>query len=611
MEKLAKKIVVEKGVVLVGTKLTHVERKLLAEEKPEDPTSVGSGVYAESGGNNYFPAFLVDKSKKITMHLGTYNANDKEGLIGFQVRDIIENIVLATAEADKGAFRIGRFDLDATIGFDKSRVLEFAVGRATAEPHVYEVTHSTLVGVNVKGDTDYGIYANVPNYYAGYDDSKPYVVLGNPALYGEWIPERAVYKRKQPPTLRVPYAENKLKFRGFNIGDATIFPRTSAGYSFIEPGKKPENLTVLYEEELGYWPTWNNISYIDATLPVPKLYSKSPVLLGFGHTEGWWVWSEYKPDTAQMPFQDGYPLYDEYILQYGILVPGGLTESDLRVVVNNVNDALYWEGIAGRAHKIVAWPVGKEDEWVIEEHVTFAGYTASPAIPLIVWVALIICGVCGTASIIALTGLGKDVVKLWEKKIHPTVCPYQCEWCGNCFNEYEELLRHRDICPKKPEKEEDYAPPNKGKDPETGYYLCPLCGVPYGTTWAAYWGHMKAVHPEELPEEVGAKLTINTKRWNIPTLLPVTIELQSYEGFPILGNWVDVKGYPKEVEANPSEHLDFVATRDHRVKATRGKRIITEMCSEWEEVGMPEKFDDKKITLSMRRRLVIGEEEED
>lgn len=608
MDKLAKKIVVGKSADLVGTELIHAERRLIAEEKPEDPTSVGSGLYAESGGNIYFPAFMVDKSKKFTMHLSTYNTNDKSGTIGLHVRDIIDNVVLGTVETDKGAFCIGRFDFIANAGFDKSRVLEFAVGRATAEPHIFETTHATLVGVNVTGDVDYGLYANTPNFYSKYLDSKPHVVLGSPALYSEWLSEEGVYKRKQPPTFRVPYADNILKFRGYNLGDFTFLPRVSCGYAFIEPDKKPENLTILYERELGHSSVLNNISFISAELPIPQLYSKSPILLGFGHEEGWWKWSEYKPDNAQMPFQDGYPVYDEYILQYGILIPGGLTESDLRVVANNVNNSLYWEGAAARLYKIVAWPVGKEDEWVIEEHITFAGYTASPVIPLIIWIALIIASVCGTATIIALTGLGKDAVKLWEKKIHPTVCPYQCEWCSTCFNEYEELLRHRDICSEKPEEEEDYAPPNKGKDPETGDYLCPLCGAPYGKTWAAYWGHMRAVHPSELPEEVGAKLTITTKRWNIPTLLPVTIELQSYEGFPVVGEWVDVKSYPKEVEDNPSEHTDFVATRDHRVRATRGKRIVTELSSDWKEIGSPEAFGDEKITLSMRRQLVIEED---
>jgi len=584
-----------------GVGLTHIARELLAEEdeeKPEDPTSIGIGVYAVSGGENYIPAFRTEKNKKFAMHFGTYNGNDKEGVIGCQVLDAQTGDVLASTETDKGAFLQGYLDFYAEEGFDKSRALLFKVGRATDTPHVFEPTHSTLVAVNVAGDVDYGI-ASTANSYGDYEDSKPYVVLANPALYDKWLSKEGLFKTKHPPTFLVPRGDYKLKFEAYNIGNRSW--DIQGGYAFTTY-EEVEDLELLYSYTLGYNSFHHWIEHADVELSVPREH-KLPVLLGFGHLEGWWLWSEFKPDTALLVYSHRYPDFGDLIQQHLIECPVGLTESDLNTIGDRINDNYYWKGIAARTFALRAWPYEEPGTWIIEEKKTLAGYASSPFAH---WAALVILAICASTAAITVTlaWLGKEAVHIWGRTVEAELCPYKCPWCGRCFTDYGEYCRHMDICPEKPSDPEDAAPPNSGKDPETECYKCPICGEPYCTTWAAYWGHMKANHPDALPDEQKAKLEVTTKRWGLPTYLPVTIELQQYEGVPFLGEWKDIKGYPKEVDKNPSEHGEgFVAGRNHRIRATRGKRIITEFCSDWEEIGTPSEFEDKKITLDMRTRF--------
>lgn len=133
-----------------------------------------------------------------------------------------------------------------------------------------------------------------------------------------------------------------------------------------------------------------------------------------------------------------------------------------------------------------------------------------------------------------------------------------------------------------------------------------ILGGPYAELFAKHTasGTKSTVHKVLIKKS--PKLITTTTRYNFKTLRPVDIELEySEEG----DKWKPVKGYPKEVTDNPSEHTFEFYNVPHRVRATR-KYIIRELRSDWEEIGNPMEFagEEKKVKLDMKGYIVIGEE---
>ena len=574
------------------------------------------GLHAKKDANYYCPAFVIPMPKTQTYRdvifcTDIHNLSDGTDYIGVKINDAITGQTLLEptyTSSPVGGFGHTRLNVHIP-KISKSLLLDIHIGinlsGSFAEQSGFrialQVSGATAVAEYSTDELDI-VYPNT-NDITVYPTDKPYPIATALWLYLLAAPEEE-YDLRLLPILRLqgePIEGSEVRLWAMNGGyyKSAVDLRWSA----FAVDEAYWELTPIDEDiPLGYHSGVITRKGYAVRLP-EELEDDFAITFYFalGNQPSWWKPWDWKADEALMLAWGRHPDYYLDVLRAGVINFKPIGEDELIAYAEEFIEESNHRGAVG-AYPATIYYDQKPLGGALDTYVITPSY--SPIAPL---VAAVIIVAAVSASAIAIGFVVMNIIRMR----HEEVMKYddQSLFDNRRFETPGERIEY-DQANYGDEMKDAGLWPDEFYDPVTGEKLPEWVDTP-----VEEYKWLKAKHPEFVKdmygEETVAKLTITTKRWNIPTVLPVTIELQYYEGPPVVGEWKDVKGYPKEVDANPSEHTDFVATRDHRVRVTRGKRILTELCSGWKKVGTPEEFGDKKITLSMRRRLVIGGEEED
>ena len=573
------------------------------------------GLHAKKGANYYCPAFVIPMPKTQTYRdvilcTDIHNLSDGTDYIGIKVTDAITGQTLLEptyTSAPVGGFKHIRSNLYIP-KISKSLLFDIHIGIKLGGSFVeksrfrvaLQVSGTAAVAEYSTDELDI-VYPNT-NDITVYPADKPYPIATTLWLYLLAAPDEE-HDLRLLPILRLqgePIKGSEVRLWAMNGGyyQSAVDLRWSA---FAVDEAYWELTPIAEDMPLGYHSgIITRKGY--AVQPPEKVEDDFAITFYFalGNQTDWWKPWDWKADEALMLAWGRHPDYYLDVLRAGVINYTTIGEDELIAYAEKFVEESNHRGAVG-AYPTMIYYDQKLLGGALDTYVIAPSY--SPMAPAVAH-AIVAVAIAAGLSVIGFVVL--NVVRMR----HEEVLKYddQSLFDAHRFETPGERIEY-DQANYGDEMKDAGLWPDEFYDPVTGEKLPEWVDTP-----VEEYKWLIANHPEFVKDVYGvetvAKLTITTKRWNIPTMLPVTIELQYHEGPPLVGEWKDVKDYPKEVDENPSEHTDFVATRDHRVRVTRGKRIITELCSGWKKVGTPEEFGDKKISLSMRRRLAIGEEED-